>query len=97
MPVPAPGPVVAGDGHVVIVVWAVPGAQQTEVVGIHGDAFRIRVAQPAERGRANEALRALLEAQLKAPVELVSGITARRKTFRVSGLSAGAVRRRLGV
>lgn len=93
----ARGPVVAGDGHVAIVVWAVPGARQTEVVGLHGDALRVRVAQPAERGRANEALLELLETQLKVPVELVSGATARRKTFRTSGLSADAVRRRLGV
>ena len=33
-----------------------PGARRTEVVGRHGGGWRVRVAAPPERGRANEAL-----------------------------------------
>lgn len=90
-------PVVSGEGHVDIVVWAVPGAKRNEIAGRYGDAIRVRVAQPPEKGKANDAIAAMLTDRLDAPVELVAGATSRRKTFRTSGLSADAVRRRLGV
>jgi uncharacterized protein (TIGR00251 family) len=91
------GPVIDRDGHVDIVVWAVPGAKRSGIAGLHGDAVRIRVSQPPEKGKANEALKALLDEQLGAPVWLVAGSTGRRKRYRVAGLSAAVVRRRLGV
>lgn len=89
--------VVAGDGHVDIVVWSVPSAARSEIVGWHGDAIRIRVTQPPERGKANEAIGALLAERLGVSVALVSGAASRRKRFRVRGLSAGDVADRLGV
>lgn len=59
-----------------------PGARSTEIVGVHGDALKIRLASPPVEGKANAALLAFLAdlAALprSAPV-LRSGTTSRRK------------------
>ena len=41
-----------------------PGAKKTEVVGLHGDALKIRLASPPVDGKANEALIAFLAEKL---------------------------------
>ena len=62
-----------------VTVWVVPGAQRTEVVGFHGDAVRVRVAAPPERGRANKDLIKFLSEQLGVALRLASGANSRRK------------------
>ena len=42
-------------------VWAVPGASKTEISGLHDGALRVRLATPAEGGKANRALERLLK------------------------------------
>jgi len=74
------------DG-VVIEVWVVPGASRTEVAGVHDGALRLRVAAPAEGGKANKAIAKLLQSLFEAPTELMSGTTSRRKRFLVRGVS----------
>jgi hypothetical protein len=67
-----------------------PGAKQTEVVGLHGDALKIRLAAPPVDGKANDALVAFLAKKLGAgrtAVELVSGQTSRAKRVRVAGIA----------
>jgi uncharacterized protein (TIGR00251 family) len=71
-----------------------PGAKQTEVVGRHGDALKIRLAAPPVDGKANDALVAFLAKKLgagringKLAVELVSGQTSRAKRVRVAGIA----------
>jgi uncharacterized protein len=67
----------------------VPGASRSEIVGALGDRLKIRVTAPPERGRANEAVVALLREWLGArEVEVVAGLASREKTVRVSGVSA---------
>ncbi len=78
------------DG-VVVAVWVVAGAVTSEVVGIHGDALRVRVAAPAERGKANRAVGRLLEELTGGEVELLSGARARRKRYLVRGVSRSAL------
>jgi uncharacterized protein (TIGR00251 family) len=90
-------PVSECNGAVQIVVWVVPGARRTELAGVHGDAVRVRVSQPPEKGRATRAVIELLTAAIGVPVELVAGATSRRKRFRATGTDAEAVRRALGV
>ena len=89
---------VAEDGSVVLRLHVVPGAGRTAVVGRHGDAVKVRVAAPPERGRANEASLALVATTFGVPagqVELVSGPASRVKRVRVTGVDADDVRRLL--
>jgi uncharacterized protein len=75
-----------------------PGAKRSGVVGRHGEGWKVRVAAPAEGGRANEALVRLLAEQLDLPaagVEIVSGHGSRDKTISLSGLDADELDRRL--
>ena len=71
-----------------------PRAARTEVVGAHGDAFRVRLTAPPVDGAANEALLRFLAEQLgvaRSTVRLVAGETARTKVVSVEG---SALRRR---
>ena len=64
-----------------------PGAKKSEVVGLHGDALKVRVASPPVDGKANEALVAFIADQLGLPkraVQLVRGDTSRAKTVLVT-------------
>jgi uncharacterized protein (TIGR00251 family) len=75
-----------------------PRATRTELVGRHGGAWRIRVAAPPEKGRANEhALDALAAAVglPRASVRIVAGASARDKVVEVTGLGGEEVERRL--
>lgn len=83
-----------GDGTL-IEVWVVAGASRTEIAGEHDGALRVRVAPPAERGRANRALLDLLGGTLGAGVEMVAGETGRRKRVRASGIAPAEVARLL--
>jgi uncharacterized protein len=76
----------------------VPGASRSRIVGPHGDALKVQVAAPPERGRANAAVCALLAEILGVPprtVVLVRGETDARKIVRVEGLSPEEVERGL--
>ena len=75
-----------------------PGAGTTAVVGRHGDAWKLRVTAPPERGRANDAVVALLADTLglrRDAVRLVSGGSARDKVVELDGLTVGEAERRL--
>ena len=75
----------------VLSVWVVPGASRTEIAGVHGDAFRIRVTAPPDGGKANDAVIALLQEHLGTKVELLSGHSSRRKRVLVNGANPAAV------
>ena len=75
-----------------------PGAARSRVVGRHGDGWKVRVAAPAENGKANDALVRSLADWLGLPrtgVELVSGHARRDKIVEVSGIDEAEARRRL--
>ena len=72
----------AGKHGVVLALSVVPGASRTELVGLHGDTLRVRLAAPPVDGKANEALLAWLAQSLGVPrrqVSLLRGATSRRK------------------
>lgn len=82
-----------GDG-VILSLHIQPGAKKTEVVGLHGDALKIRLAAPPVDGKANEALLAFIAQKVgvgKTALELVSGQTSRAKRVRVGGVATLAI------
>jgi len=75
-----------------------PGATRPGVVGRHGDGWKVRVAEAPERGRANDAVLALLARTLAVPrasLTLVSGHGARDKVVELEGIGPDEVERRL--
>jgi len=74
----------------------VPGARRSEIVGLHAGALRVRVAAPAEEGKANRAAAGLVaEALGGRRGEVVSGAGARRKQVLVRGVSGEQAGERL--
>jgi uncharacterized protein (TIGR00251 family) len=75
-----------------------PGAARAGVVGRHGEAWKVKVAAPAEEGRANDAVVRLLAEALSLPrtsVTLVSGHSARDKIVALAGIDPAEIDRRL--
>ena len=79
------------DGEAVLVpVRAQPGASRDRIAGEYQGSPKVTVTRAPERGRANEAVAAVLAKALgvrKAAVTLTSGATSRDKVFRVEGRS----------
>ena len=72
-----------------------PGASRERIVGVMGDAVRIAVTVPPEKGKANKAAAKLIAGQFGLPasaVTVVAGAGSRRKTFRIHGVSDKQVR-----
>ena len=68
------------------------------MAGRHGDGWKVRVAAAPERGRANEAVLALLAETLSVPradISLVSGSSARDKIVELAGIPPEEIDRRL--
>jgi uncharacterized protein (TIGR00251 family) len=75
-----------------------PGAARAAVVGRHGEAWKVRVAAAPERGKANDAVLALLADTLSVPrasVTLVSGGGSRDKVVELAGIAPDEIERRL--
>ena len=71
-------------------VRVVPGARRSEVVGRLGDVWKLRVAAPPERGRANDEVVALLARTLDVPraaVRVVRGHTTHVKLVEIDDLT----------
>ena len=89
---------VGADGTVILSVHAQPGATRPGVAGVHGDALKVHVREPADRGRANRAIEALLATLFDVPpadVSISGGTTSRAKRVRVEGIDADQATDRL--
>jgi uncharacterized protein YggU (UPF0235/DUF167 family) len=76
----------------------IPGSGKPGVVGRYGEGWKLRVAAPPERGKANEATLDLLADTLglvATSLRLVSGHGSKDKTVEVSGLTTDEAERRL--
>ncbi len=82
----------------VLPVHAQPGARRNAIVGEHAASLKVAVTAPADQGKANQALIAVLCDALglkKAQVELIAGPVSREKKFLLRGVQAEAVRKKL--
>jgi len=89
--------VAAGDG-VTLRLHIQPGAKKTEVVGLHGEALKIRLAAPPVDGKANACLLAFLADRFgvaKSAVSLLSGDSSRAKRVHISGVTDAEAKARL--
>lgn len=80
-----------GSQGYILRLTVVPGAQRTQVVGLHGDRLKIRLAAPPEKGAANQELIAFLARTLNLPkhcVKLTSGAQSRVKQVTIADLSS---------
>src|SRR5258707_585137 len=69
-------------------IYVQPRASRNEIVGMHGDALKVRLAAPPVDGAANEALVEFLAKVLRRPktaIRIVSGATGRRKVVEIEG------------
>ena len=77
-------------------IHAQPGAKRTEVVGLHGDCVKVRLASPPVDGKANECLIEFLARRLgvkRAQITISRGMSSRRKSVFVAatGLQPAAL------
>jgi len=81
-----------------LAVKVVPGSSRDCVAGWLGDTLKVRVAAPAERGRANAAVERTLADALglaRKCTRVVTGQTSPRKVVEIDGLSEAELHRRL--
>ena len=65
-----------------------PGAVKNKIVGVQGDALKIKISAPPVKGKANKALIDFLAEKLgvkKSAVEIISGHTSKIKKIKVIG------------
>lgn len=76
----------AGTVGTVISIHVQPGASRAEIVGLHGDAMKVRIPARAVEGAANEALVNFVAGALGVPrreVKILRGAKSRRKLVEV--------------
>ncbi|RLA92078.1 MAG: YggU family protein [Deltaproteobacteria bacterium] len=84
--------------RVLITVKLQPGASRDEIVGFNEGVLRVKVKAPPERGRANEALVALLASCLDlspTQVKILRGHKQRRKLVEIWGIDPETLKLRL--
>jgi uncharacterized protein (TIGR00251 family) len=78
----------SNDDCITLMLHVQPGAKNTIVAGLHGEALKIRLAAPPVEGRANEALLRFIADFFKVPLRDVvfkQGEQSRHKRVEVRG------------
>ncbi|HEY9225771.1 MAG TPA: DUF167 domain-containing protein [Gemmatimonadaceae bacterium] len=82
------------NGRVRFTVRVQPRASKSELVGLHGDALKIRLAAPPVDGAANDALILFLADIFAVPrraIRILAGETTRSKLVEIEGITERAV------
>lgn len=83
------------DGSISFPVRVIPRASQSEIVGEHDGALKIRLAAPPVDGAANAELIKLLASVFsvsKSDVQIIGGETSRKKRIKITNLSESKFR-----
>ena len=81
--------VLSKDG-LLVSCWIQPKASRNSIAGLHGDALKIAITAPPVDGKANAALREFMADEFdlsKSCVEIVSGLSGRKKTVCLRGIT----------
>lgn len=87
----ARGPGDAGAGAVTLDILVQPRASRAAIAGWHDGRLKVCVTEPPVDGEANAAVVELVAEALGVPrraVQVVAGMASRRKTLRITGVSA---------
>ncbi|MCK4659863.1 MAG: DUF167 domain-containing protein [Phycisphaerae bacterium] len=88
------------DGDAVLLpIKVVPGASKTRIIGELDSRLKVAVAAPPEKGKANDAVTALLAKHLgirRRDVTVISGHTSPVKMICLAGVSIDQVRELIG-
>lgn len=74
--------------RLILMVYVQPGAKNNQLVGLHGDALKVKIAAPAMDNKANAALIKFLSVTLgiqKSTIAIRRGATGRRKVVEITG------------
>ena len=77
-------------GNLILTLYIQPGAKSSEVVGLHGDTLKIKLASPPIDGKAHKALLQFIAEQFDIPlrqIKLIRGEKSRHKTVEIIGSS----------
>lgn len=83
---------------VIVPVQAQPGARKNGITGQHAGRLKVAVTQAPEKGKANQALCAVLADELglkRTQVQLLSGETTTQKKFLVQGITPAQLAERV--
>ena len=86
------------DKGAVLAVKAVPGSSRDRVAGLLGGALKVATATAAEKGKANNAIAAIIAKSLGVSprdVQIVAGMSNPHKEFLIAGMTAAELRGRL--
>jgi uncharacterized protein (TIGR00251 family) len=73
----------------VLNVRVVPRSERDEIVGVYGEALKIRINAPPVDGKANDRLARFLSTQLEIPasrIKIIRGMTSREKQLLITGI-----------
>ncbi len=87
------------DGMAYLQIRVTPGARETTIGDWRDGVLQVKVREPADKGRANDAVIKLLAKRLAlsaSAVTLKRGVTARNKLLSIDGLTDEEARERLG-
>ncbi|MCI5124456.1 MAG: YggU family protein [Candidatus Electrothrix sp. AR5] len=83
------------DGSLLLSLYVQPRSAQNAIVGLHGDAVKLRLNAPPVDGKANKAVIAFLAKSLKIPksaVTIRSGLQSRMKKIVLIGVDEEQIR-----
>ena len=81
-------------------IYVQPRSSRNQIVGLHGDALKVKITAPPVEGAANKMCITVLAKVLNLPksaIEIVSGQASRTKRVQVRGGKTGISAKRLGV